>query len=95
MERKVYDLVKKIPKGKVSTYGSIGKVLGLHPRLVGRILGRNTDLEGIPCYRVVCGDGSLGGYVLGSELKARLLGEDGVGVVNEKVVKFKEKLFKF
>ena len=95
MDRKVYDLVRKIPKGKVSTYGSIGKVLGLNPRVVGRILGKNIDLEGIPCYRVVCGDGRIGGYVLGGEVKARLLGEDCVGVVNEKVLKFKEKLFKF
>ena len=95
MYREVYELVKQIPKGKVTTYGEIGKVLGLNSRLVGRILGENVDLEGIPCYRVVCGDGSLGGYVLGGELKARLLSCDGVGVVSGKVVKFKEKLFKF
>ncbi len=95
MYREVYELVKQIPKGKVTTYGVIGKVLGLNARQVGRILGENSDLEGIPCYRVVCGDGSLGGYVLGSQVKARLLSEDGVGVVAGKVVKFKEKFYKF
>lgn len=38
--QKVYSLVKKIPKGKVSTYGQIGQMLGLNPRVVGWALNR-------------------------------------------------------
>ncbi|MBI2995409.1 MAG: MGMT family protein [Candidatus Melainabacteria bacterium] len=38
--RKVYNLVKKIPKGKVSTYGQIGQFLNLDPRVVGWALNR-------------------------------------------------------
>ena len=37
---RVYSLVKKIPKGKVSTYGQIGQMLGLNPRVVGWALNR-------------------------------------------------------
>lgn len=37
---KVYNLVRKIPKGKVSTYGQIGQMLGLNPRVVGWALNR-------------------------------------------------------
>ena len=37
---KVYNLVKKIPKGKVSTYGQIGQMLNLNPRVVGWALNR-------------------------------------------------------
>ena len=38
--QKVYNLVKKIPKGKVSTYGQIGQMLNLNPRVVGWALNR-------------------------------------------------------
>ncbi|MBI1858153.1 MAG: MGMT family protein [Candidatus Melainabacteria bacterium] len=38
--QKVYNLVNKIPKGKVSTYGQIGQMLGLNPRVVGWALNR-------------------------------------------------------
>lgn len=38
--QKVYSLVKKIPKGKVSTYGQIGQMLGLNPRVVGWALNK-------------------------------------------------------
>ena len=37
---KVYALVKKIPKGKISTYGQIGQMIGLNPRVVGWALNR-------------------------------------------------------
>ncbi len=38
--QKVYNLVKKIPKGKVMTYGQIGQILSLNPRVVGWALNR-------------------------------------------------------
>src|SRR3989338_5498738 len=37
---KIYNLVKKIPKGKVATYGQIGQMLDLNPRVVGWALNR-------------------------------------------------------
>ena len=38
--QRVYNLVKKIPKGKVSTYGQIGQLLNINPRVVGWALNR-------------------------------------------------------
>ena len=38
--KKIYNLVRKIPKGKVSTYGQIGQMLDLNPRVVGWALNR-------------------------------------------------------
>lgn len=57
---KIFNLVSKIPKGKVMTYGQIAKKLGIKsPRLVGRVLHQNIDPKNIPCHRVVFADGSL------------------------------------
>ena len=90
---KVFSLVKKIPKGKVTTYGEIGKALRIHPRVVGRILSQNEDLEGTKCYRVVRSDGSIGGYKLGRKKKIELLKKDGI--VFEKKINLKKYLHRF
>lgn len=63
----IYDLVAKIPKGKVTTYGDIAKTLNheskitkkFTPRLVGRALHLNPDPKNIPCHRVVDRNGKL------------------------------------
>jgi len=90
---KVFSLVKKIPKGKITTYGEIGKALRIHPRVVGRILSQNKDLKNIPCYRVVKSDGSIGGYKLGRKKKIELLKKDGI--VFEKKINLKKYLHRF
>lgn len=76
----VYQLLLAIPKGKVTTYGAIGKKLGINPRFVGRILHVNPDAPRVPCHRVVKSDGRLaGGYALGGNDGQRaLLIEEGV-----------------
>lgn len=55
----VYDLVGQIPRGKVSTYGEIAKVVGVGPRYVGYILHNNPSQDRIPCHRVVSGSGNI------------------------------------
>jgi O-6-methylguanine DNA methyltransferase len=60
---KVIAVVKKIPKGKVLTYGQVAKLAG-HPgaaRAVGTIMANNDD-QSIPCHRVIKSDGTVGGY---------------------------------
>lgn len=61
MSRKedVYKVVSKIPQGKVMTYGQIGRIVGLHPRQVGKVLHENPDPEKVPCHRVVNAKGAL------------------------------------
>ncbi len=56
--QKVYTLVKKIPVGKVITYGEIGKEIGVDPRIVGFALHANQDPL-VPCHRVVNKEGRL------------------------------------
>jgi O-6-methylguanine DNA methyltransferase len=51
-----------IPIGYVASYGSIAKISGLNPRLVGRIMASNPLYPIVPCHRVVGADFSLVGY---------------------------------
>ncbi|NAZ13366.1 MAG: methylated-DNA--[protein]-cysteine S-methyltransferase [Desulfurococcales archaeon] len=80
LEEIVYTLLQLIPMGKVSTYKSLSKIVGVHPRVIGYILGRNKDLITTPCHRVVYKDGRIGGYSLGTNFKKRLLELEGVEI---------------
>ena len=71
----VYKLTQSIPKGKVTTYGEIGKKLNISPRYVGRILHENPDESTTPCHRIVTRDGQIApGFAFGGlgEQKKRL-----------------------
>lgn len=92
---KVYSLVKKIPKGRVSTYKIISLKTGLNPRLVGRVLSQNASLEKIPCFRVVCSNGFIGGYAGGVKEKKVRLESEGIEIKKFRITNFKEKLFFF
>ncbi|MDQ6866577.1 MAG: MGMT family protein [Thermoproteota archaeon] len=91
-DSEVYDLLLKIPAGKVSTYGDLAKALGnpLASRQVGRILARNPNPIKVPCHRVVMSDGKLGGYFYGSDRKRELLEEEGISFTDEIVSNFKK-----
>ncbi|HLE06784.1 MAG TPA: MGMT family protein [Candidatus Nanoarchaeia archaeon] len=78
----LWSLVRKIPKGKVSTYGILAKKLGTSPRAVGQALKKNTKLIIVPCHRVIKSNGELGGYVNGAKEKKRLLESEGVDTNN-------------
>lgn len=70
----IYEEVRKIPKGKVATYGEIARKVGTFPRVVGFALHQNPDPKNIPCHRVVFKDGQLSaGYVFGGMDKQKLL----------------------
>ena len=73
-KEKVFDIVKKIPKGKVLTYKEVAKRAGKPRayRAVGNILHTNFN-KNIPCHRVIRSDGGLGGYNRGAREKAKLL----------------------
>lgn len=75
---KVYLILKKIPEGKVITYGAIAKIIGTSPRVVGFALNRNPHPVKVPCHRVVGKDGSLVGYAHGLDKKRKLLLAEGV-----------------
>lgn len=85
---KVYEIVRKIPRGKVATYGQVAEMTG-HPgasRAVGAMISKNTDPEKVPCHRVVASDGSLTGYAFGGiSSKKDVLEKEGVSFVGNKV----------
>jgi len=76
----VYDMLARIPEGKVTTYGDIARALG-HPhasRAIGRILNKNPNPVVVPCHRVVMSDGNIGGYAFGKARKKELLKKEGL-----------------
>ena len=84
---KVYDIARKIPRGKVLTYSDIARLMGKPRavRAVGHALGQNPHLVVMPCHRVVRSDGSIGGYAGGLKKKIALLKKEGVDVAKGKV----------
>lgn len=88
---KIYEQVRKIPRGKVATYGQIAMLAG-NPRwsrVVGYALHSNPDPDNIPCYRVVDRMGRLSSaFVFGGiNRQAELLRADGVEVNDDNTVK--------
>ena len=86
---RVYDLVRLIPLGKVTTYGEIAKACG-NPRAsraVGYALHKNPQPGVIPCHRVVNKDGELSsGFAFGgAKAQKKLLSSEGVTVKGNKV----------
>ena len=82
--RRVYEVVKEIPKGRVMSYGQVARLAG-NPhgaRGVGFALHRNPEPGIIPCHRVVFRDGSTcTGFAFGGpEVQRRLLEAEGVRV---------------
>ena len=86
-KEKVYNVVKKIPKGKVLTYKDVARKIGKPTtyRAVGNVLNKNKNPK-IPCHRVVRSDGKIGGYNRGSRIKNILLIKEGVIVRNQRIV---------
>lgn len=79
---KIWDFLKKIPKGTVKTYSEVAKAIGkpLAVRAVANAIAKNPYPIQIPCHRVIRSDGSLGGYsgVGGVKKKKNLLKREGI-----------------
>lgn len=87
---RIYDVVRKIPYGKVATYGQVAMIAG-NPRwarAVGYALHANPDPEGIPCYRVVNRFGRTAPAFAfgGEERQAELLRAEGIEVSEDGTV---------
>ena len=86
---RVYQIAKRIPKGKVATYGQIANLVG-NPkaaRAVGMCMKTNPSAPFIPCHRVVGATGKLTGYTGGKGIptKRAMLASEDVLVENDKV----------
>lgn len=76
-QERVYEVVKKIPKGSVLTYKQVAEKMG-NPsaaRAVGNALNNNRSKE-VPCHRVIRSDGKAGGYYWGAAAKIKILKQE-------------------
>jgi O-6-methylguanine DNA methyltransferase len=100
-DERVWKLMERIPRGKVTTYGQIAKKLNTKAyRAVGNACRKNPYAPRVPCHRVVRSDGTIGGFggkTSGKNVgaKTQLLREENVEVRNGRVVDFERVLFKF
>lgn len=88
----VYRALRKIPSGKVTTYGAIARAVGRPgaARAVGQVLHRNPTPIVVPCHRVVQADGRVGGYVDGIRKKVMLLRREGLPIKANHIVDFEK-----
>ncbi|MCX6746704.1 MAG: MGMT family protein [Candidatus Pacearchaeota archaeon] len=107
--KKCYEILKKVPKGKITTYKEIAKALKSKAyRAVGNAMNKNPysfaalgwaggknlkSSDLVPCYRVINSNGNVGGFASGTKNKVRILKSEGVEIVNNKI-NLKKYLFK-
>lgn len=93
---KCYAALRKVPKGKVTTYKLLAKALKSRAfRAVGNAMKRNPYMPKVPCHRVVKSDGSLGGYAGGTAKKRALLKSEGISFRGDKIENLSQHLYKF
>lgn len=87
--KKIYEVAKDIPRGKVATYKQIATLAGNSKasRIVGMAMKHNPDTTVIPCHRVIASDGSMCGYSAGKGIKSKIekLRSEGIKILNDKV----------
>ena len=89
---RVYEIVRQIPEGKVTTYGAIAKALGTakSARMVGWAMNASHNLEDVPAHRVVNRNGMLTGkhHFQGTNLMQQLLENEGIKVIDNQIIDF-------
>lgn len=93
----VWEALKQIPKGRVTTYGDIARYIGKPQavRAVGSACGANPHLVAVPCHRVVTAAGKVGQYAGGVDKKISLLQKEGVQIKNGQVTDFDAVHYRF
>lgn len=88
-----YELLRKVPVGRVTTYGAIAKAMGTKAfQAVGLAMNQNPYAPEVPCHRVVKSNGELGGFAHGPRRKIEMLREEGIQVEDGRIVDF-DKVF--
>jgi methylated-DNA-[protein]-cysteine S-methyltransferase len=92
-QMKVYQVLKRVPKGRVTTYGSIATAIHSGPRAVGTAVASNPWSLFVPCHRVIPSDLSVGNYSMnqrpdkeGCRTKEELLRREGVLFRDNKIL---------
>ena len=93
---RVLRAVRRIPPGRVATYGDVAGAAGVPwaARAVGNIM-KGCRVPGVPCHRVIAAGGRLGGYGGSEALKRALLAAEGVSLSGGRIRDFDRKRFIF
>ena len=90
-----YVILKKVPKGKVTTYKALAHALNSRAyRAVGNAMNKNPHAPQVPCHRVIKSDGSIGGFASGTKKKIKMLKKEGIKIINGKI-DLKRYLYRF
>jgi len=90
-----YKVLRKVPRGKVTTYKEIAKALKSKAyRAVGNAMNKNPWAPHVPCHRVIKNDGSIGGFASGTKKKILMLKKEGIKIKKGKI-NLKRYLYKF
>jgi len=93
---RVWQLTKRIPKGRVTTYRILAAKLRTKAyRAVGNALNKNPYSPRVPCHRIVRSDGGVGGFARGTRKKIEMLEKEGIKIKRNKIVSFEKILYKF
>ncbi len=94
---KVYELCRKVPRGRVTTYGELARAAGNSKaaRAVGQIMNVNPDAPQTPCHRVVRSDGSVGGYRFGESKKVKRLRSEGIEIKSGRIKNFEKTFYRY
>jgi methylated-DNA-protein-cysteine methyltransferase-like protein len=88
----IYQVVRKIPVGRVTSYGAIAAYLGMKggARMVGWAMNASHAISDIPAHRVVNRNGVLTGKnFFGGDRMAELLASEGIRVQDDQIIEFK------
>ena len=101
---KIWQLCKKVPKGKVTTYKLLAEAAGTKAyRAVGNAMNKNPNglivcgygKNMVPCHRVIGSNGDLVGFAHGLKKKAELLRKEGIVINNCRIINFENVLYRF
>ena len=100
--QKIYSLLKKVPKGKITTYKILAEALDTKAyRAVSQAMRNNPYAPEVPCHRVVSSDGKIGGFsgtmdIESAEIKRKIkmLQSEGIKIKNSSIVDFEKVLVK-
>ena len=93
---KCYSLLRKVPRGKVTTYKALAEALGTKAyRAVGTAMNKNPYAPEVPCHRVVKSNGEVGEFASGTKKKIEMLKKEGISIENNKIIDFERYLYRF
>jgi len=89
-DEKCYEILRNVPRGKVTTYKAIAKKLNSKAyRQVGRAMSKNPhsffNNGNVPCHRVIGSNGKLVGFAHGLKKKSQMLKDEGIEIKNGKI----------